>query len=101
MSNKKVVRNELSKYAQQIENLAKQVQTTLSQGGDPLTVANELVRNSSTFIFVLGEMYALERSGKKVKATVVANPSGTPVVATQTPRNRHNLRDASGRFVRV
>ena len=93
-----VVRNELSKYAQQIENLAREVQTKLSNGGDPLAVANELVRNSSTFVFVLGEMYALEqtgKTGKSVKATTVSNPNATK------SNYRHNVRDASGRFKRV
>lgn len=94
MSNSNVVRNELTKYAQQIENLAKEVQNKLASGGDPLGVANELVRNSSTFIFTLGEMYALESSGKQVKTKSVSNPS-------QTPRNYHNKRDAQGRFVRA
>ncbi len=124
------VRTVLNKYAQQIESLAKQVQTTLTAGGNPLTVAHELVRNSSTFVFVLGEMYALEAVGKskttsrkanKTTATVVSNPNNTPVgtgaawgtastttaaatatTATATmPNYRHAKRDqSSGRFVR-
>lgn len=94
MSNSNVVRNELTKYAQQIETLAREVQKELASGGDPLAVANELVRNSSTFIFTLGEMYALESSGKQVKAQAVSNPN-------QTARNYHNKRDAFGRFTRV
>jgi hypothetical protein len=95
MSNSNVVRNELTKYAQQIESLAREVQNRLATGGDPLSVANELVRNSTTFVFTLGEMYALEsNSGKQVKAKSVSNPN-------QTPRNYHNKRDALGRFTRV
>jgi hypothetical protein len=99
MSNNAVtVRNELTKYAQQIENLAKQVQTQLASGTTPLLTANELVRNSSTFVFVLGELSALESTktgGKKVKTTTVSNPSGTK------NRNYHNVRDSFGRFTRV
>jgi hypothetical protein len=76
-NNTDTARNELNKYAQQIENLAKQVQTQLTQGASVLMTANELVRNSSTFIFVLGELSALQASGKQVQATVVSNPSGT------------------------
>jgi hypothetical protein len=94
MSNSNVVRNELTKYAQQIETLARQVQAVLATGGTPLAAANELVRNSSTFVFTLGEMYALESSGKQVKTKTVSNPN-------QTARNYHNKRDASGRFTRV
>lgn len=93
--NSSIVRNELNKYAQQIETLARQVQDKLSQGDDPLATANELVRNSSTFVFVLGEMYALETSGKSVKTTTVSNPNNTKA------RNYHNVRDSHGRFTRV
>ncbi len=103
-NNNKVVRNELNKYAQQIENLAKQVQETLAQDGDPLALAHELFRNSSTFVFTLGEMVALEgraalpTATKQLQATVVSNPNNT---VTTTPRNRHNVRDSLGRFARV
>lgn len=94
------VRNAVSQIAQQIENLARQVQDKLAQGGDLIPVANELVRNSSTFTFALGELFALEetaKSGKKVKATVISNPSGT----AQARPNYHNVRDSLGRFRRV
>lgn len=94
MSNTNNVRNEVSKLAQQIETLARQVQASLASGNDPIGLANELVRNSSTFTFALGELYALETSGKKVKATTVSNPNGTP-------RKYHNVRDSLGRFTRV
>lgn len=93
MSNSNTVRNEVKQLAQQIETLAHEVQVRIDAGNDPLTVANELARNSSTFVFVLGEMYALESTGKKHKATTVSNPSGTP-------RNYHNVRDSLGRFTR-
>jgi hypothetical protein len=98
MSKTDVVRNEVSKLAQQIETLARQVQDSLAQGRDPIGLANELVRNSSTFVFTLGEMYALEESNKgsnKVKTTVVSNPNNT------SARNYHNVRDSLGRFSRV
>lgn len=94
-TNSNPVRNSVIQIARQIETLAKQVQDKLAQGGDLIGVANELVRNSSTFTFALGEMFALEESGKKVKATTVSNPSGTK------PRNYHNVRDSLGRFTRV
>lgn len=96
MSKKQTVRNELSKYAQQIEFLAQEVQKKLSQGLDVIVLSNELVRNSSTFVFTLGEMYALESKG--VGNAVKSTPSG---LKNSTPRNYHNLRDASGRFVKV
>ena len=88
------VRNKVSDCAQQIENLARQVQVALSSGINPLALANELVRNSSTFTFVLGEMYALENP----TTTVVSNPNNTP-----HPRNHgyHNVRDAFGRFRKI
>ena len=99
MSNTNTLRNEVSRLAQQIETLARQVQTSLASGNNPIGLANELVRNSSTFTFALGELYALEQSGqstKTVKATTVSNPSGTKV-----NKNYHNVRDSLGRFSRV
>lgn len=94
-NNSNPVRNSVIQIARQIETLAKQVQDKLAQGGDLISVANELVRNSSTFTFALGEMFALEESGKKVKATAVSNPANTK------PRNYHNVRDSLGRFTRI
>jgi len=94
MAKNNTVRNEVKQLAQQIETLAHEVQVKIDQGSDPLTVANELVRNNSTFVFVLGEMYALgQATGKKVRATTVSNPNNTP-------RNYHNVRDSLGRFTR-
>lgn len=97
MSNTKTIRNEVSQLAQQIENLARQVQTSLAAGNDPILLANELVRNSSTFTFALGELYALQESAKGTtkQVTVVSNPNNTK------PRNYHNVRDSLGRFRRV
>ncbi len=96
MSN--TVRNEMSRIAQQIENLAQQVQSKIASGSnynDLISAANELVRNSSVFVFTFGEMAALEETSKKVKTTVVSNPNNTK------PRNYHNVRDSLGRFRRV
>lgn len=110
MSKNNEVRNELSKLASKIESLAMQVQNTLSQGGDPVALANELFRNSSTFVYTLGGMVALEGrmllspTGKQVKSTVVSNPNKTTLSPTTKARygNNHNLRDTrTGRFVRV
>lgn len=101
MSNNKNVRNAVSQIAQQIENLARQVQTKISQNDDLISVANELIRNSSTFTFALGELFALEESGKKVKATVVSNPNNTSTASANPARNYHNVRDSLGRFRRV
>lgn len=83
-------RNDAKLLAQQIENLAREVQSKLDNGGDFLSVANELVRNSNTFVFSLGEIYALEQSGsnKKITTKTVYNP------------NYHNLRDKLGRFTK-
>ena len=83
-------RNDVKQLAQKIESFAKEVQTQVDAGGGILTPAHELVRNVNTFIFALGEVYAVEQlggTGKKVKATTVSNP------------NYHSLRDPStGRF---
>lgn len=102
-TNNSNVRNEVNRLAQQIENLARQVQTQLASGSNAtglLGSINEVVRNSSTLTFTYGELCALEESTKtgsrRVKTTVVSNPSGT-----KTNRNYHNVRDSLGRFTRV
>lgn len=101
MSNNNAVRNEFSRLAQQIENLARQVQDKIASGVDVnglLGPTNELIRNSSTLTFAFGEMAALEensKTSKSVKTQVVSNPSGTKA------RNYHNVRDSFGRFSRV
>src|SRR5271166_2681358 len=101
MSNTSNVRNDIKQLAQQIESLAQQVQITVDQGKDPIALANELARNSSTFVFTLGALYALEQKNGKSKskttvtATTVSNPNNT------VSRNYYNTRDSSGRFVRV
>ncbi len=88
-------RNDVKQIAQQIENLAREVQSKVDAGGDLIAISEELVRNNITFIFTVGEVFALERSngGKPVKAVTVSNPSNTS-------RNYHNVRDSHGRFTR-
>lgn len=84
-------RNDVKQLAVEIETLAKKLQADLDSNGDFLAPANELVRNNTTLIFALGEVYAMEQSGanKKVRATTVSNPNKT---------SRTYLRDSSGRF---
>lgn len=86
-------RNDVKKLAQQVEVLAREIQSKLDSGGDYLSSANELTRNNMTLVFSLGEVYALEQVGttKTVKATTVSNPSST---------GWHNVRDSRGRFAK-
>jgi hypothetical protein len=88
-------RNDVKQLAQQIENLAREVQSKVDAGGDLITLSEELVRNNIAFIFTIGEVFALERAdgGKTVTARTVSNPNNTS-------RNYHNLRDSNGRFTR-
>jgi len=87
-------RNDVKQLAEKIEVLARDVQSKLDNNGDFLTSANELVRNNLTFVFTLGEFYALQkvRGGKAVIGTTVSKP--------RSKANYHNLRDGRGRFVR-
>lgn len=88
-------RNDVKQIAANIQALAQQFQNNVDNNGDILGVANELVRNSQTFVFALGEVYALEQvgstTGKTNKATQVK--AGNP--------NYHNVRDNRGRFTRA
>jgi hypothetical protein len=90
----KATRNDVKQFAQKIEALAKEVQVNIDNGCEFISVANELVRNNSTFVFTIGEVYALEQVGasKSVKAKVVA---------TSANHNYHNVRDSRGRFLKV
>jgi hypothetical protein len=90
MSN--TTRNDVKQLAANIEVLAKEVQSKLDSNGDFLATANELVRNNLTFVFTLGEFYALQQVGtnKTVKATPVRSAS----------TNWHNVRDSHGRFAK-
>jgi hypothetical protein len=87
-------RNDVKQFASKIEALAKEVQSKVDNGDDYLSVANELMRNSTTLVFTIGEVYAIEQSGsgKKVKATTVKTGN--------VNRNYHNVRDNNGRFTR-
>lgn len=86
-------RSDVKQIAANIEALAKQFQSNVDSNGDFLGTANELVRNSQTFVFALGEVYALEQqgTGKTVKATTVKAGNA----------NYYNVRDSKGRFTRV
>jgi len=90
MSN--TTRNDVKQLAANIEALARDVQSKLDTNGDFLVVANELVRNNMTFVFTLGEFYALQTSGKPVKVTSVSNLNAINTC--------HNVRDSRGRFAR-
>lgn len=83
-----VSRNDVKQLAAQIEVLSKDLQSKLDTGSDYIPTANELVRNTQTMVFALGEVYAIEQSGKLVKAKRVSNPNSTKVY----------LRDSRGRF---
>ena len=88
-------RNDVKQIAEKIENLAKDLQRTLTVGGDFLAQANELVRNNMTLVFTAGEVYALEQIGanKTVNATVVSRAT--------TNASRHNVRDPrTGKFAK-
>jgi hypothetical protein len=84
-------KNDIKTLAQQIENLAKEVATTIDSGGDVLSVANRLVRDSTTFVFTLGEVHAVEQLAKSVSQPAVKKVSSVNA-------NYHNVRDSLGRF---
>lgn len=90
-------RNEVKQLAKTMESLAHEIQVLLDSGAPILGVANELARNSSTFVFTLGGMYALDELG--TTSTKLAAKSTTSV-STSSLRNFHNVRDSLGRFTR-
>lgn len=86
------VRSEIKQLVAQIEKLAHKVANEIDNGKmtDVLTAANELVKNSTTFTFVLGSLYNAEQqpsTGTKVKN------------ASMVRKNYYNIRDQYGRFL--
>jgi uncharacterized protein YoxC len=90
-------RNEVKQLAKTMESLAHEIQVLLDSGANILGVANELARNSSTFVFTLGGMYALDELGST--SSKVAAKGGSAVKPQHTSRY-HNVRDSLGRFTR-
>lgn len=81
-----VTRDDVKQLAQQVADLAKEMVDKLDSNQDYLDRANKLVMNTTTMVFAIGELYALEQSGmnKKVVGKVVST--------------KHNVRDSRGRF---
>ena len=89
-----VVRSELATLASTIEDLAYDLQSRLAKGDGILDIANELVKNSITLTFGLGELYA--------KENVMPTTQASKASLSRQPVSRfHNVRDSKGRFVRV
>jgi len=90
-----ITKKDAKKLAKQIEVLAKRVQTDLDGKGDYLNAANELVRNSMTMVFALGELHA-------ARQLVLIKPATTKKVArkavNKTRASRMYYRDTRGRF---
>lgn len=89
-------RNEVKQLAKTMESLAHEVQILLDSGANILGVANELARNSSTFVFTLGSMYALDELGSTLGSATTS--SKIRAKGTGSARNFHNVRDSLGRF---
>lgn len=87
------VRSELKKVVASIETLAHQALVKIDNGEDVLTIANELIKNSVTATFILGEVYALESQTSSVAS------STAKVKRVVNSSNWHNVRDSRGRFV--
>lgn len=99
MSYNKVVRTELDKLAGQIETLARTVRQKLSGNEVVVDVANELIKNSVSFTFHLGQLYGLE---VPVNQPVASSAKSVKVVSQGNSQARyHNVRDSRGRFART
>lgn len=99
MSLNKNVRVELKKLANQIETLAKQVQKKVSSatGKDILDTAQEMIKNSTTFTFMLGGLLHSEDK----KDTKSSSPATTQSPSSAVKPSYHSVRDSkTGRFVR-
>ncbi len=95
---KGTTRSDINKIATELETLAKELQTRLASSGDVLAIGSELVRNTTTLVFSLGELYHAEHATTSSVAVkqVTAPAAGKTAVKNL---NYHNKRDANGRFV--
>lgn len=87
-------KSDVKKFAQTIETLAKQIQEQIDTNKDFLHTANELVKNNATFVFTLGEVYAVTKLSEK---SVTSKAKATTVKSG----SYYNVRDANGRFKRA
>ena len=89
------VRSQLDNVAAQIEGLATNVRSALTNRTDIMEYANQLVVNAIKLTFQVGELYALESNNQ-------ASVSAQSTTATAPKRNAryHNVRDNKGRFTR-
>lgn len=102
MSYNKVVRTELDKLAGQIETLARTVRQKLSGNEVVVDVANELIKNSVSFTFHLGQLYGLEVPVNQPVASSAKSVKSVKVVSQGNSQARyHNVRDSRGRFART
>ena len=82
--NYSATKNDIKKIVGQIESLAKDIQSIIDNGGDHLATSNELVRNTTTLVFALGEVWAAEQLATQPKSV----------------SNKVYYRDSRGRFAR-
>ena len=87
-----------------IERLAKEMQLKIDLNQSILLEANELVAKSSTFVFALGEVYALQNVGLLNNAATNSSRSSSvrPTTLVKMGRgnsgSKYDKRDCCGRF---
>lgn len=80
-------KDDVKSLANRIASLANDLVKNLDSKGDFYAPANELVKNTSTLVFALGEVYASDMHAITPKPATKVN-SGS----------YHNVRDSKGRF---
>lgn len=88
-----------------IEKLAREMQLKIDLNQSILLEANELVAKSSTFVFALGEVYALQNVGMLTSNTTSSTSRSSSVRPTTLIKMgsgnsgvKHDKRDCCGRF---
>lgn len=93
-------REDIKALAVEIENIAKELQERLSDNRNFLPAANALAAKNTTFVFAVGEVYALERTAEDMKSRVQSVISKSKRTGCCPRLNYHNIRNALGRFSR-
>lgn len=89
---------EMKKLVSNIEDLAKNINTSLDSNQDILKLSHDLVNQNMVFVFMLGEFHATK--SRRVKSVNASTVSATKQ-STHTSSGYHNVRDSRGRFTRA
>ena len=95
-----ILRARLNNLATRISTLAGEASNRLTNGSGVIDVASELVKETLTFTFAIGQLHEAE-GNTQTATTSSGNNVQVKVGSSRSNPNYHNVRDSRGRFTRV